>query len=98
MRCVYELTIAANCPEGGRDQYEVIIVSDQLIEVETIIGIIDDHTQEPIYQEDLTARIAEALDQVRGRKLVLPTGNVTLVGTHSGVKTTTHEEFGDEPG
>lgn len=76
MRVTHTLEIAARCPKGGVDRYEAKVEVERLIEVERITAEVQRLTKKPIYQEDLTAKLARAL----GAK-------VTTVGYHGLVRT-----------
>jgi hypothetical protein len=72
--------ITAQCPVNEtRDEYQCAVETECLIQVETILDAAGRLSERKIYQEDLCALLAKAL----GGDVA-----VTLVGTHSGVKTT----------
>lgn len=80
MTAEHRLYIAATCPvdEDVLDIYELVVTTGALIEVEEIHATVRRLTAEPVFQEDLTDRLAEALG-----------AHVLLRGRHSGVETTT---------
>jgi|APGre2960657404_1045060.scaffolds.fasta_scaffold48272_5 hypothetical protein len=62
MTTIHRTTVVGQCPLGCADIYEVEFhVANKTIPVETIQAEIDKATQSPIYQEDLTSRLASAL-------------------------------------
>jgi hypothetical protein len=73
-------TITGKCPHGCQDVYEATFETKRLIPVEVIQAAINCCTMGPVYQEDLTRRLAECL---RCR--------VTLKGSHGGFVTITTE-------
>ena len=73
-------TITGKCPHGCPDVYEATFEVERLIPVEVIKAAIDCYTLAPVYQEDLTRKLAECL-QCR----------VTLKGDHGGFASTTVE-------
>ena len=82
MRCLYDLTVRAQCPvePDDTDLYAFTIESEYLIEVEKINAFFAEHAgKKNVFQEVLTQRCASLL----GAK-------VTSVGWHSGVKVTCH--------
>ena len=78
MRITYHYQLHAQCPVDNTtiDVYEFTIESAVMIKVETIIECFVYAAGGPIFQEELTDRVARKL----GAK-------VTSVGWHSGVKT-----------
>lgn len=104
MSNTYRLVAAGTCPKGGRDQYEITISSDGIIEVEVIIGIVEAAIADPRFQEDITRRIAEGLDEhfdalsnqdgMMPNGSWAPTGEVKVTGVHSGVVVDSEEKFG----
>lgn len=76
MKVTHELTFVSKCPHGGEDCYEIVVKTDRMLPVEEILQALKDMEQ-PIYQEDLTRRLAE---QVHAK--------VKTIGLHSGVQTT----------
>lgn len=74
----HSLMVAATCPVDASvlDIYEVDVETDRVLPVEDILEARDRLTLEPIYQEDLTVRLAAALG-----------ARVTTRGIHSGVAT-----------
>jgi len=73
-------TITGKCPHGCPDVYEATFEVGRLIPVEVIQAAIDCYTMGPVYQEDLTRKLAECLRC-----------KVTLKGTHSKFGTVTTE-------
>lgn len=73
-------TITGKCPHGCPDVYEATFQTRRLIPVEVIQAAITCYTMGPVYQEDLTRKLAECL-------LV----KVTLKGSHGAFTTTTTE-------
>lgn len=73
-------TITGKCPHGCPDVYEAVFEVERLIPVEVIQAAIACYTLSPVYQEDLTRKLADCL---RCR--------VTLKGSHGGFITTTTE-------
>lgn len=62
MRTVHRTDIVARCPLGGTDIYEAsFTVAGTMLLVEDIQRHIDHLTAEPIYQEELTGRLAVRL-------------------------------------
>jgi hypothetical protein len=80
MQVQYSLTIKAFCPVDPEmeDEYALVIRSDHKILVEHILKAVEQCTEGPIYQEELTCTIQQALG-----------GNVEVetIGLHSGVRT-----------
>lgn len=54
-------TITGKCPFGCVDVYEATFTADRLIPVEVIQAAIGAFTHGPVYQEELTRRLAECL-------------------------------------
>lgn len=78
MRIVYSTTFVAICPaDGSTDIYELEVVSDHLIPVESILAVIQLATRKPHYQEQITSELAARLEGAA----------VTTRGVHSGVRT-----------
>lgn len=78
MRCRYETFVRASCPVDDRaDVYQATFESDRTIPVEDILKAVVACEGVKKFQEDI------ALDLARDLKC-----QVTLVGHHSGVKTT----------
>lgn len=77
---VYDFTLTAVCPVDSTtvDVYEATLRTDTMIEVEELIRIARKHEHLGIYQEELTATIHAAIGH----------GELTTVGTHSGIKVT----------
>lgn len=73
-------TITGKCPHGCPDVYEATFEVERLIPVEVIETAVKCYTLAPVYQEDLTRKLADCL-QCR----------VTLKGSHGGFITTTTE-------
>lgn len=91
MKCVYRMAVVAKCPKGGRDEYQIEVEASDMLEVEQIIQIVEVATEKPVYQEELTEHIAEALHGYAGDEVE---GVVRTTGVHSGVHTTAEERFG----
>lgn len=80
MKVKHELTIKAKCPVNeAHDEYQCTVETECLIQVETILVAAKKLGERKIYQEDLCALLAKDLGGDAA---------VTLVGIHSGVKTT----------
>jgi hypothetical protein len=82
MKVKHELTMWARCPvDQTLDEYQCTVETECLIKVEDILKRTQRfHTIEGgIFQEDVCAELA---NEIGGD------ATVTLVGTHSGVKTT----------
>lgn len=82
MNVTHSFPLAAKCPSGltVQDVYEVQVVTDRMIAVEDILAAADELANgEPIYQEDLTAALADRIG-----------ATVRTIGAH-GVVTTTAE-------
>lgn len=78
MHCRYETFVRAACPVDSRaDLYEATFESDRTIPVEVILKAIEECEPRKAFQEDIAADLARTLKC-----------KVTLVGHHSGVKTT----------
>jgi hypothetical protein len=78
MRAEHVLTIHCRCPKNERlDEYELTVISHDLIYVEDILATVKELAAEPTFQEVLTERLAERLGAA-----------VITVGYHSGVRTT----------
>lgn len=71
-------TVTGKCPLGCDDEYTATFETARLIPVEVIDAAIKVYTQGPVFQEDLTKRLADCL-QCR----------VTLTGLHGRFETTT---------
>lgn len=77
MNVTHRLTITANCPvDDQADVYRVTVETDRVLPVETILEGVAALTRQPLFQEELTERLAELLGAV-----------VTTKGTHTGVRT-----------
>jgi GTP cyclohydrolase I len=79
VRTTHYLQAVGTCPvdESVLDVYEVeVVVEDSVLPVERVIEAVRVATAEPIFQEDLTERLAAALD-----------ASVRTTGYHSGVRT-----------
>ncbi len=74
----HRFTIEAKCPKDvTTDTYNTYVRSDAVIPVEDIIAAVKVITKEPIFQEDITSRLARHLGC-----------EVETHGIHSGVYTT----------
>lgn len=74
----YEFSLKAWCPvDSGSDHYAVIVRSRSTVSVETMVATAKRFATEPLFQEELTEKIARQL-----------CAEVTTIGYHSGVKTT----------
>jgi hypothetical protein len=78
MVATHELTIAAKCPHGPDDTYLATFRTNRMIPCEVVLEAVRVLTISPVYQESLTATLADVLQC-----------EVELRGTHTGVKTTT---------
>lgn len=59
---VHRTTIVGRCPHGCADVYAAEFhAGDRLVRVEDIQAAVDKLTAEPVYQEDLTQRLADAV-------------------------------------
>lgn len=77
MKTVHRTTIVGKCPHGCPDVYSAEFhVVDRVITVESIQAEIDAATAEPVYQETLTQRLANAVGC-----------NVVTLGTHGRFET-----------
>jgi hypothetical protein len=77
MIVTHRLEIRATCPvDQSPDVYQATITTRRLIPVESILAQIDTLTAEPIFQEELTLRLAAAIG-----------AEVRTLGQHSGVTT-----------
>ncbi len=78
MIVTYETVVVAQCPvDKTVDMYDLTVtMTDNMVPVENILDAIQKWTQEPIFQEDLTAALQATLG-----------GTVKTEGVHSGVKT-----------
>lgn len=80
MLATHEVPIVARCPVNqGIDTYVCTIAANRIVKVEDIWQAITSITT-PMFQEDLTVRLAFLLNC-----------KVTTVGWHSGIKTTVTE-------
>lgn len=82
MKVKHELTITAKCPvDGTTDEYECTVETECLIKVEDILAKAKRflNIEGGIFQEDVCGCLAS---EIGGD------AKVTLVGTHSGVRTT----------
>lgn len=80
MKVKHELRIKAQCPASdAEDDYECIVETECFIQVETILEKAVAFVEQEIFQEDLCAKLAK---EIGGD------ATVTLIGTHSDVKTT----------
>lgn len=94
MKNTYTMAVVAKCPKGGRDEYRLTVQFEAIIEVETIIEVVELCTREPIFQEGLTKAIAEGLDERTDGRVNGYEGTVVLEGVHSGVVVRSEEIFG----
>lgn len=77
MKVTYEIEVLALCPADGRiDHYACSVETHSMIRAEEIRERVDAFRGEHFYQEDLTQRLADALQ-----------AQVTTTGWHYGVKT-----------
>lgn len=77
MKTVHRTTIVGKCPHGCPDVYSAEFhIADRIITVESIQAEIDAATKEPVYQEDLTQRLANRVGC-----------NVATVGSHGQFET-----------
>ena len=82
MKNTYELHVVCRCPVSDYiDMYQMSVESDEMIQVESILQVINAVRDEKAFQEDLCRRFSESLGK-----------RVTLVGWHSGVKVTSISE------
>lgn len=73
----HRLHIRGRCPvDGKRDKYRVTVKVARVLKVEDILAAVAELTAGPVFQEDLTVRLAQKLAAA-----------VKTVGRHSGVKT-----------
>ena len=78
MRCEYQLTVVAKCPiDNARDSYQVTIRTSRIVKVEDILAAAKELAETPLFQEELTSKLAS--------KLAV---EVETVGWHSGVRAT----------
>lgn len=75
---VHRTTIVGRCPLGCADVYdaEFRVTGDAVLQVERIAEAVADLTRDPVFQEDLTRRLAARLGCVvvtRGRHGVFDT-------------------------
>lgn len=69
---IYRLRATCLCPhKPNRDHYDVEIRADRTILVEDILEFFNDHANEKLYQEELTAKAQ-----------LLFNADVTLIGPH----------------
>ena len=62
MKVKHTLEIKARCPvNDGQDTYRLTVTVDRLVKVEDILEAVRKLTAEPIFQEDLTRRLASEL-------------------------------------
>lgn len=79
MRNTYELEITCSCPvDDDPDVYHLTVTSRRTIPVENILKAVEKLREDNLFQEELTQRLHRRINAC-----------VTLVGYHSGVKTTT---------
>lgn len=63
MQAKHIFTAIGVCPvNGAEDNYTIIVKTDRIIDVHEIVKIARDILKKPIFQEDLTAQLAEAID------------------------------------
>lgn len=80
MKVKHELIITAQCPvDESSDEYECIVETECLIKVEDILRVCQSLSGKKIFQEQLCCEIAKGIGG---------DSYVTLIGTHSSVKTT----------
>ncbi len=78
LRVEHRLRVVAQCPvDDSTDVYDATIVLDRQVDVETILKHVLAFNGQQVYQEGLTAHLADVL-----------CAQVITVGTHSGVVTT----------
>ena len=78
MRATYSTTFVGLCPvDDTRDVYELTVVSDSMIPVESLLRAISEATVHSAYQEDITGNLAARLKGAA----------ITTIGVHSGVRT-----------
>lgn len=74
----HRVTLRAQCPVNGEDDYyNTVVTLSRVVPVEDILYEAKFLTQAPIFQEDLTRELAKAIK-----------GEVVTHGIHSGVYTT----------
>lgn len=62
MRVEHRLTVFSRCPvDARRDIYTVFVRTNRIVKVEDILEAIADNTKEPVFQEALTRRLADAI-------------------------------------
>jgi hypothetical protein len=83
MNIEYRLGITARCPldENLTDIYHLTVRSNETILVESILGAVEHFTRKPVYQEELTELLAQALG-----------ADVEIIGTHKTVEVTSRAE------
>jgi len=75
MRNTYSFTLTAKCPvDGSQDVYQVAVISNRMVPVESILVASRELTIHPDYQEALCQRLATELKS-----------RVEMIGVHSGV-------------
>lgn len=68
MNVQHRFRLHGTCPvDGATDRYVVTVLADRVVTVELILAVALAATVKPIFQEDLTRRIAERLRDVRVR-------------------------------
>lgn len=78
MKATHREMIHARCPvEPVWDYYEVEVIADQLVRVETVRAAVAAEAGKETYQEDLTQRLATAIG-----------ARVTTTGMHRTTRTT----------
>jgi hypothetical protein len=62
MKVRHRLIVRATCPvNGDRDRYLCWVTLDRVVKVEDIWQLVEELTQKPIFQEDLTQALADRL-------------------------------------
>jgi hypothetical protein len=62
MKTIHRTTIVGRCPHGCDDVYEAEFrISDRIVVVESIQEAINESTADPIYQEELTQKLADLI-------------------------------------
>ena len=75
MQCKYETRISAACPTDGLpDVYDAIFESGEMVRVEDILAAVKPFLERKAFQEEIAQELALKC-------------RVTLIGAHSGVKT-----------
>lgn len=80
----HRLTVRGICPVSGMaDAYNCLIRLHGVVAVETILAVVDEVTQQPSFQEDITRNLAHQLGAATKERV-----GVETHGIHSGVYTT----------